>query len=182
MARRKRTDFQREADLPRIAEMYKDGKIQVQIGQALGLSQGQISQDIAEVLRRWRADSSGFVTEAIEQELRKINSLEIIAWQEWDKSQADAVTTTVETKTVALKDADEDGNVIGLPAIETKTTRRVAKQTGNPAYTNTVQWCIDRRCKLLGLDAPTKVAPTTPDGNDPFPIMVVQPGYLDMLK
>jgi hypothetical protein len=153
---KKRTKIQRESDLPLIAEMYKEGKLQVQIGQAFGISQGQVSYDIAEILRRWRADSAGFVTEAVEQELRKINSLEIVAWQEWDKSLADAITTTVETKTVTLKDVDPDGNLIGLPAIETKTTRRVTKQTGNTAYTDTVRWCIDRRCKLLGLDAPTK--------------------------
>ena len=164
MPLKKRTKIQRESDLPLIAEMYKEGKLQVQIGQFFGLSQGQISYDIADILRRWRADSSGFVTEAVEQELRKINSLEIVAWQEWDKSLNDAITTTVETKTVTLKDVDPDGNVMLLPAIETKTTRRVTKQTGNTAYTDTVKWCIEQRCKISALYAPTKSELTGKDG------------------
>lgn len=37
---------------------------------------------------------------------------------------------------------------------------RLAKLTeqcnGNPAYLFSIQWCLDRRCKLLGLDAPIK--------------------------
>ena len=38
---------------------------------------------------------------------------------------------------------------------------RLAKRTeqcnGNPAYLSSIQWCIDRRCKFLGLDAPIKL-------------------------
>ena len=122
-------------------------------------------------MRRWRADSDGFVTEAVEQELRKINSLEIVAWQEWDKSLNDAITTTVETRTVTLKDVDPDGNVMLLPAIETKTTRRVTKQTGNTAYTDTVKWCIEQRCKISALYAPTKSELTGKDG-EPIAITI----------
>jgi transcriptional regulator with XRE-family HTH domain len=31
-----------------------------------------------------------------------------------------------------------------------------------------VQWCIDRRIKVYGIDAAVKLAPTTPDGKDPY--------------
>ncbi len=33
----------------------------------------------------------------------------------------------------------------------------------------------DRRAKLLGLDAPTKVAPTNPDGKEPYTGLIVLP-------
>jgi hypothetical protein len=32
--------------------------------------------------------------------------------------------------------------------------------------------CIERRCKLFGLDAPTKIAPTNPEGTNPYRIAV----------
>jgi len=32
---------------------------------------------------------------------------------------------------------------------------------------------MERRAKLLGLDAPTKIAPTTPDGKQPLPIAIL---------
>lgn len=37
-----------------------------------------------------------------------------------------------------------------------------------PQYLSGVMSCIDRRCKLLGLDAPTKIAPTDPSGENPY--------------
>lgn len=37
-----------------------------------------------------------------------------------------------------------------------------------PSYLAGVMSCIDRRCKLLGLDAPTKIAPTDPSGENPY--------------
>jgi hypothetical protein len=45
---------------------------------------------------------------------------------------------------------------------------REEHQTTTPAFLAGVQWCIDRRCKLLGLDAPTKVAPTDPSGQKEY--------------
>lgn len=40
--------------------------------------------------------------------------------------------------------------------------------SGNPSFLAGVERCIERRCKLLGLDAPQKIAPTTPDGTQPY--------------
>lgn len=156
MAPRKRNDFQREADFVTIAQMYKEGKLQVEIAKELGLSQGQISQDLAEVLRRWRAEAAETIDAIKQRELDKINNLEVEYWHAWELSLKDATGTTVETKTVALKASADGGDAVELPAAETKTTKRRAGQSGNPAYLAGVQWCIDRRCKLLGLDAPTK--------------------------
>lgn len=164
MARRKRNDFQREADFVTIAQMYKEGKLQIEIAKELGLSQGQISQDLAEVLRRWRAEAADTIDAIKQRELDKINNLEIEYWHAWELSLKDATGVSVETKTVALKMPADGGDPVELPAAETKTTKRRQGQSGNPAYLAGVQWCIDRRCKLLGLDAPTKSELTGKDG------------------
>ena len=37
-----------------------------------------------------------------------------------------------------------------------------------PQYLAGVMTCIDRRCKLLGIDAPLKVAPTDVSGENPY--------------
>jgi hypothetical protein len=39
---------------------------------------------------------------------------------------------------------------------------------GSPAYLHGVLRCIARRCTLLGLDAPGKVAPTDPSGKEQY--------------
>lgn len=120
----KRTSIKREADYLRIAEMYKNGHSQIAIARELGLSQGQVSLDIAEVKRRWRAESVEFIDDAKQEELRKIDNLEMTYWESWERSLKDAV--------------------------------KRSGQSGNPAFLSGVMSCIDRRCKLLGLDAPTE--------------------------
>lgn len=39
---------------------------------------------------------------------------------------------------------------------------------GKPQAIDRVLRIMERRAKLLGLDAPTKIAPTTPDGDNPY--------------
>lgn len=44
--------------------------------------------------------------------------------------------------------------------------------SGNVGAVNAWIKASERRAKLLGLDAPTKVAPTTPDGTEPFSLEI----------
>ncbi len=37
-----------------------------------------------------------------------------------------------------------------------------------PKFLAGVQWCINKRCEVLGLNAPAKVAPTDPSGRRPY--------------
>ncbi len=163
MAKRKRTDFQREADLPKIADLYRAGHTQRAISQQFGLSQGQICQDLAEIKRRWKAESVEFFTSKIEEELSKIDNLEITYWNQFDESRQDEICITVETKTVTLK-GDDGGDSVDLPATETKRTIKTTKRVGDRGFLTGVEWCIERRCKLLGLDAPAKSELTGKDG------------------
>jgi hypothetical protein len=41
--------------------------------------------------------------------------------------------------------------------VKVKVTRRTEEMLGDPRYLQIVSWCIDRKIKMLGLDAPTKV-------------------------
>jgi hypothetical protein len=166
MPPRKRTKFQRESHLEAVTEMYLRGKFQSEIAAALNISQPQVSYDVWIIQKRWRESSLVNWDEARAKELERIDSLEREYWAAWEAS-----------KTERTKKRQRKGATGAIDAsIETE------QRDGNPAFLAGVIACIDRRCKILGLDAPTKIAPTTPDGNDPFPIMVVQPGYLDMLK
>lgn len=162
MAKRKRTDFQREADLPKMALLYRDGHTQRAIAQQFGLSQGQICQDLAEIRRRWQMESIEFFTDKVNAELSRIDNLEITYWEAWERSILDATMVRVEKKTVGLK--VEVDNLVELPAVETKEIKSRTGQSGNPAFLAGVMSCIERRCKLLGLDAPAKAELTGKDG------------------
>ncbi len=77
------------------------------------------------------------------EELAKIDALERTYWKAWRRSCKDREVQTAE-------------KVTGDTARSKAATRREG-QSGNPAFLAGVERCIDRRCKLLGLDAPRKL-------------------------
>lgn len=51
---------------------------------------------------------------------------------------------------------DPCNTITGKDGDTVKVAKRSEQRNGNLAYLSGVQWCIDRRCKILGLDAPIK--------------------------
>ena len=77
--------------------------------------------------------------------------LQARAWHELERSSADYWKRTVGETAQGDIDKEETG-----------------VQTGDPRYMTVILNIIERRSKLLGLDAPTKLAPTNPDGDEPY--------------
>jgi len=102
----------------------------------LGVGQTTVSRDIKALQDQWLESSLVDFTAAKATELAKIDNLERIYYDAWERSCEDAETTT--------KKAVEDGKKEA-----TKTTKG---QVGDPRFLNGVQWCIDKRCKIFGLD------------------------------
>ena len=164
----KRSDFQREHDYNVITGHYLKGVYQSEIAKILGLTQGQISQDIKTIQARWRKSTTFNLDEHKAMELAKLDELERTAWDAWEKS------TGERTKARQVK----SGEAVMSASMEKE------QRDGNPAFLDTVLKCIDRRVKILGIDAPAKIESRTvdKDGNDVLPVAMLQPGYLDMLK
>lgn len=155
MAAPVRTKMQREADLERIATMRLEGLSVRMIAAELRLAPATIFRDIGTVLDRWKAQSITAIEEYVAVELAKVEHLERTYWQAWNRSCGDR-----KRNKVGRKDA---------PDGKTDTVEKVREgRDGNPAFLAGVERCIERRCKLLGLDAPTKLAPTMPNGEPLF--------------
>lgn len=66
-----------------------------------------------------------------------------MAWDAWERSKRDAMTL-IRTKTP-------------LPSKQGRKRQRVKEQSiakgqcGDPRYLERVAWCVDQRCKILGL-------------------------------
>lgn len=170
MAAPKRTPFRREADLFKTQALYLQGKTQQEIADQLGVSREQIKYDLATIQARWRQDTAINLDEAKLRELARIDVLERTYWDAWENSLSERTRSRVEKTGV-----DAEGNPRGKSSIEREML------LGVPAYLTGVQWCISERCKLLGLYAPTKIAPTTPDGKESIPIALIQPGMAQKL-
>lgn len=141
MAAHKRTRFERERDLEKAARSYCLGKTQREIAEELGVSRVQITHDLAEVRKRWQVSSVAVIDERKAEQLAKIDNLERVYWESFERS--------CEDKEVDLA---EKTSVVGDPD-RTKASKRREGQSGNPAFLAGVQWCIEQRCKILGLEA-----------------------------
>lgn len=144
-ANKKVNKFEREAHLHKVQSLYLQGKFQAEIAQETGVSQPQISYDLATIQRRWRQDTAINLDEAKLKELSRIDVLERTYWDAWENSLSERTRSRVEKTGV-----DAEGNPRGKSSIEREML------LGVPAYLTGVQWCISERCKLLGLYAPTK--------------------------
>jgi predicted transcriptional regulator len=132
----------------KVAEMYLRGDYQSAIAQALGIDQAQVSRDLKAVRAMWLASTVRDFDAARAQELAKIDEVEREYWGAWERSKQD--------KEVAVQESDgkKDPDT-GRPKIK-KATLRKEGQSGNPAFLAGILTCIERRCAILGLDAPKR--------------------------
>ena len=149
----KRSTAQIERDRRNIANYYLQGWLQSDIADKLNLSQPTISRDISVLQEQWRESSLVDIDEKKAEELAKIDTLEREYWQAWKRSCEDA-------ETVTQKAIDADG-------IKRREAQNVTKgQAGDPRFLAGVQWCINKRCEIIGIDAPKRHELTGAEGNE----------------
>lgn len=135
------TAQEREFVLARVAELYLSGKTLRVIGADVGVGAQTVTEYLRELERRWRVDADIDFGLQRAKELKKLDNLEQTYWQAWERSLADTNKTVLEATPVAGK----------MAASRQKVTKE--STTGNPAFLEGVFKCIDRRIKLLGIDA-----------------------------
>ena len=143
MPARKRNKKQREAHLAEVATLYLTGQRQDKIAEYLEDSPAQITYDLNELQKRWRASAVANIGEAKGKELAKLDELERVYWDAWARSKQP-------------KEKTRTGRTDGERAVIT-AFMETEQRDGNPAFLDGVFKCIDRRCKILGLDAPTEI-------------------------
>ena len=147
----RRSALQREKDLERTAELYLRGVYQTDIAAQLGITQQTVSKDIKALQTRWQESALVDIDAAKSRELARIDELERTYWAEWEASKEERSSTT--TKAVQLAPAKQ-----GDEPKPKRNEATIRKEThlGDPAYLRGVQWCIERRCAIVGIDAPKR--------------------------
>src|SRR5262249_43324663 len=143
-----------ESRRTQLAELFLRGiKRQSELARRLGVNRSTVSRDLQALNARWQESAVRDLGAAKTQELERIDLLEREYWDAWENSKRSHETTTTEQTTSPGGD-------------RTRAAIRKEEQHGDPRYLAGVQWCIDKRCDILGLKAPHKIAPTTPDGQE----------------
>lgn len=147
MPGRRRSNGELARDRRRIADLYLQGWIQADIADELGIDQSTVSRDLQTLYDDWRQSALVDINEAKAEELAKVDRLEREFWAAWLRSCEDAETVKQKGK------ATGDGSKPQVTDIE-KTAKG---QAGDPRFLQGVQWCINKRCEILGIDAPKNI-------------------------
>jgi hypothetical protein len=150
-----RKPSEEERDRRNISRLYLQGLCQADIAKELRLSQPTVSREIKLLIDEWRQERVYDINEAKARELAKVDNLELEYWEAWKRSQENA-ETEIKKSTKIAKD-------VARQEIQNKTEGQV----GDPRFLAGVQWCIERRCLILGVDAPKKTDITS--GGQPLP-------------
>jgi predicted transcriptional regulator len=144
------------------ASLYLRGHSQKEIATELSVSRACVSRDIKAIRQEWREDRVATIEEQRIIENAKIDQIEREAWQQWEKSKQAEVVERVESD---VETAGRRSKAKAVAKREIKTTRG---KTADARFMTVIQWCSEQRAKINGLYAPTKIAPTTPDGEKPY--------------
>lgn len=126
----------------RVSRLYLRGLSQERIASEVGASQATVSRDLTAVQAAWQQSALVDIDEARARELARIDELERTYWAEYEASKEERVITSTERTEGKLQ--------------QSKAAVRKEQRQGDPRYLSGVQWCIERRCAILGIDAPKR--------------------------
>ncbi len=121
--------------------MYLHGASRETISSTLGIAIKTVETYIRMSHMSWRDTSGIDMDQAMGEQLAKIAEVERESWQAWKDSKR---TVSIPIPQPSLRQRlRSDAVRINLP--------------GDPAFLAIVLKCIDRRCRVLGLDGPHKI-------------------------
>lgn len=133
-----------------IGHMYCRGYSVYDISRVIGEPLDAIIAYLEEIRSVWRTSAIIDFNERISYELKKLDYLETMYWEAWEKSKTEAETMYSEEE------------IEGESGAQRKRSKKTTSTPpGDPRFLDGIRWCIERRCELLGLDAPKKSAVLT---------------------
>jgi hypothetical protein len=143
MARPKHNNSaQRRAHLARVARLLLKQRSRKEIAAIVGVAPSQVTYDAKQLERLWLEDAKRDIGVVKARELARIDLLEREAWGEWERSKQSSKTVT-------------DVGIEAGASTGTRQTVRTQPRLGDPRYLAIVEWCIDLRLRLYGIDAAT---------------------------
>lgn len=127
--------------LAKVAELITKGYRNFEIAKVVGVSEGQIRYDRAKIEAEWREEYLKPISVAKDAQLARLDLIETQLWAAWAKS-LEPEKTEVADHTKGKKN-------------QVRVT--IKYQYGNPQFLSLLLGVIDRRTRLLGLDAPIKI-------------------------
>jgi len=135
----------------KVAKYFAQGLTQLEIGEKVKVDRSVVSRDLKALEKEWIEAAVDEIAQYKAKEIIKINNMEREAYEAWEKSKREK-----ETKSKKQSGTTEGGR--------TEVAIKTESNFGDTKYFQVVQWCIDKRCKLLGLDSPKRLEHTGKNG------------------
>lgn len=132
-----------EARKYKIAELYTKGMNQRDIAAQVGTSQQFVCREIRKILNAAKEKMFIDIDDYKRDTMQKTEHIISEALDSWRKSKEKYASKTVNY-------AYDNGKAV-------KQSKSVKKENGDPKYLDVANKAIERRCKILGLDAPQKI-------------------------
>ena len=120
-----------------VAELWLKGYSIKRIAVSVGLHHRQVRELVLKSKAIWLKRKELALTDVVAEQLRRIDLIEMNAWDAWERSQQDFV----ETKVAQTKDG----------SFKTRTSKT---SVGDPRFLDAALKCVEQRCKLLGVFKP----------------------------
>ena len=140
-----RTHKKKLSDQMRVGRLYLHGYAVDEIASLTGLGERMVQSEITAIRKGWTQRVQLDVQTATFMQLDRIDAIEKKAHDGWMRSLGQV---NVETKQAT---SASGGNV------NRATVRNAGNRDGNPVFLARMAWCVEQRCKLLGLEKPLAV-------------------------
>ena len=135
---------QRLSDRSKLAGLYLHGVSTTEMAVRVGLTRRTVQAELVAIRDDWKGRTQIDFESAIAQQLDRVDLVEKYAFEGWERS---LTRKTVETKQAVRT---VNGQV-------DRATLRAETGDGNPAFLARMSWCIEQRCRILGLEKPREV-------------------------
>lgn len=146
-----------------------------QVTEKFGCHQSQVSRDVALLVERWKGEARASVEEWKARELAELDDMELKTIRGFDESRSSA-SSALQTVLSTLRGLAKEG-FPEKPLKAVLSSIQAVVDDDSEAGALRALWIFRRlqvkehRAKVLGLYAPSKVAPTTPDGREAWDLI-----------
>lgn len=130
------------------------GKSYYEVAKELRIDMVQVIRDVKRLRRFWIKETLKAYAEHKGRELAYIHRLQTEAWEAWFKSNQDAETIKRVEEQRLPRASKKNPDPQDLMPIKQLLETVKKGQSGNAAYLSQIAWCIEMRCRLLGLLTP----------------------------
>jgi hypothetical protein len=129
-----------------------------------------ISHELGIIRKQWMESAIRDFDEAKGRELDRIDHLEREAWDGWERSKRHRLVSVsgIEEKSTG---SGADDRPAAPTETRTREETRKTDQVGDPRFLEKVAWCIEQRCKILGLHAALRLKHSGDEDGPPIRVV-----------